>query len=525
MIKMKRIFAIFLAAATALSVCGCGKKEETKQNEAAKSFKYWVTMTGETSTRYKSYADMTMYKEREKQSGIHIEFVHPPAGQENEQFNLMIASRELPDMIEYNWFSYRNSKDSLIDDDVIICLDDIIDKCAPNFKKLLDENEIYRRQAVTYNHRYYEFPGLNTGNYRTFGGLMVRKDWLDELGLPIPETVSDWETMLTAFKDKKGASAPFTFNSDMFWMAPNVTNWFNGAYNVGKGLYRDGDKIKFGPLEPGYKEYISLLNDWYKKGLIDKDFSTNSANAVDANITNGDSGAFRAFIGGGLGRYLNVMKEKDPNCDIVGVPYPVLNKGDENRFVDVETDVQQYGTVITTACKDPEGAAKWLDYWYSDEGIKLCNFGVEGKTYNMKDGKAVYTDEILKNPEGLSVSGAMYMHFRPANCPGVHQLEDYLMGYYQYDQQKEALKLWSESTDAARSMDVQMLTPNPDDNEEASALDTEIRTYVEENTMKFVNGTRPIGEFDKFVDTLKKMNVERYIEIYQNAYNNYIKEK
>lgn len=75
---------------------------------------------------------------------------------------------------------------------------------------------------------------------------------------------------------------------------------------------------------------------------------------------------------------------------------------------------------------------------------------------------------------------------------------------------------------AARSMDVQMLTPNPDDNEEASALDTEIRTYVEENTMKFVNGTRPIGEFDKFVDTLKKMNVERYIEIYQNAYNNYI---
>ena len=70
-----------------------------------------------------------------------------------------------------------------------------------------------------------------------------------------------------------------------------------------------------------------------------------------------------------------------------------------------------------------------------------------------------------------------------------------------------------------------MLTPNPDDNEEASALDTEIRTYVEENTMKFVNGTRPIGEFDKFVDTLKKMNVERYIEIYQNAYNNYIKEK
>ncbi len=82
MMKMKRIFAIFLAAATALSVCGCGKKEETKQNEAAKSFTYWVAMGGEAAARYKSYAEMTMYKEREKQSGIHIEFVHPSAGQE-----------------------------------------------------------------------------------------------------------------------------------------------------------------------------------------------------------------------------------------------------------------------------------------------------------------------------------------------------------------------------------------------------------------------------------------------------------
>lgn len=519
---LKRVIAAALAATCALSFTGC-KKETDKQAEAGKTFTYWVGMPAGASMKYKSLAEMDIYKKRAEDSGVKIEFVHPPAGQENEQFNLMLASRDLTDIIEYNYGAYRAGKDTLIDDGILIKLDDIIENHAPNLKKRLEENENYKRLITTPKGAYYMFPSLNTDNYRIFGGLMVREDWLKEFGLDAPETIADWEEMLRAFKTKDGVTAPFTANGDMFWMEGTTTNTFNGAFDACKGKYVEDGKIKFGPIEPAYKEYITLLNRWYNEGLIDKDFSTNSGSAVGAKIINGEAGAVWGWIGGGMGGYMKALQEKDPSYSLIGVDCPKLNDDSEPvRFVTFQGDVSHYAAGISTACKDPEGAAEWLDYWYSDEGIMLSNFGIEGETYEMKDGHPVYTEKITNNPEGLSVSEAMGLSFRPADNPGVHQLEDYLMGFYQYPQQRDALKLWEKSTDRARTIEMLAITPSAENSEEAAALDTEIRTYVEENSMKFVNGTRPLSEYDDFVATLKKMNVDRYIEIYQEAYDEYM---
>lgn len=46
---------------------------------------------------------------------------------------------------------------------------------------------------------------------------------------------------------------------------------------------------------------------------------------------------------------------------------------------------------ITSSCKNPELAIEWCDYWYGEEGYYLLNFGVEGESYDMVDGKPVYT--------------------------------------------------------------------------------------------------------------------------------------
>ena len=45
-------------------------------------------------------------------------------------------------------------------------------------------------------------------NWLVVQGGIIRKDWLDELGLAVPETLDEWHTVLTAFKEKKGAEAP-----------------------------------------------------------------------------------------------------------------------------------------------------------------------------------------------------------------------------------------------------------------------------------------------------------------------------
>ena len=43
-------------------------------------------------------------------------------------------------------------------------------------------------------------------------GPIIRADWLEELGLEVPQTIDDWTNVLTAFKEQKGAQAPLTFS-------------------------------------------------------------------------------------------------------------------------------------------------------------------------------------------------------------------------------------------------------------------------------------------------------------------------
>ena len=55
------------------------------------------------------------------------------------------------------------------------------------------------------------------------------------------------------------------------------------------------------------------------------------------------------------------------------------------------------------------------------------NFGVEGESYNMVDGKPVYTDQIFNNPEGLSIAEALSMYCRATvPAPGLKQAPEYL---------------------------------------------------------------------------------------------------
>jgi putative aldouronate transport system substrate-binding protein len=360
---------------------------------------------------------------------------------------------------------------------------------------------------------------LNTGVYRGFGGLILRKDWLDELNLDVPQTLDDWETVLTAFRDKKGASAPLTGSVDKI----TTRNSFNSAFDIGLGIYVDGKTVKYGPVEPEYKEWLTLMNKWYSEKLIDSDYPTNANDTLNAKMTNGEAGAMLGYIGGSIGTYMNTMKTKDPNYELVAAPYPVKKVGDKARFAEAEADVQSIGAAITTNCKNPAMVAEWLDYLYSDDGYNLTNFGIEGESYNMVDGKPVYTDVILNNPDGKSISEALTLYCRATYpTPGLKQAEDYLKQYYQLDAQKEAMDLWCNNIDEIKATKLPNLTPTIEESDELTSL-SDIATYVAEETQKFIQGVNSIDNYDNFVATLKSMNVDRYIEIYQNAYDRYLK--
>lgn len=499
------------------SFCLVGCEKDQTAGGDTDTLTYWCKMDAGVATHAQTYNEMEMYKKMEEITGVHIDFTHPPIGQEGEQFKLLFASKEKPDLIEYSWSAYTGGPQKAIDEGMILDISEYLDY-APNFKKALYADtelaEEYRRATIMPSGAIYGFPTFNVGEYRTFCGITIRKDWLDELGLDVPETIDEWTTVLRAFKEKKGAKAPLTGELS------GLLNYniFVGAFGIGQRFYVDGDDVKYGPMEDGYKEYVKVLNQWYEEGLIDNDIATNKSTLIDSKILNGESGALLYTpIGGGIGKYMGQQKEGS-KFELVAAPFPVLKKGDMNEYTIVDGDVNTSGTVaISASCKDPIAAVKWMDQWYSEEGYYLMNFGVEGISYNMVDGKPVYTDLILDNPDGLSISEALRMNCRASiPAPGFQQAPEYLEQFYEYDQQMEALEMWSKNVPGSKKHKMPTVWKSAEDENRISEIATDLDTYLQEKLTGFITGKESIDKYDKFREELKKsFHVDEYIEIQQ----------
>src|SRR5579859_5373778 len=146
---------------------------------------YWAPMSTNVAASMKSFGEMGCYQELEKRTGIHLDFQHPPLQQEQDQFNLLVASGKYPDVVEFDWLhSYAGGPAKAIKDGVIVRLNDLIDQYAPNLKKVLTDHPEWRKQIVTDEGDLYAFPFLRSDPILlTYMGPVIRKDWLDKLSL------------------------------------------------------------------------------------------------------------------------------------------------------------------------------------------------------------------------------------------------------------------------------------------------------------------------------------------------------
>ncbi len=516
-----------------LSACGGKDTKETGK------FTYWVELDSTTSQTLQSYNDLLMYQEIAKATGVDVDFIHPAQGSTgNEAFQILLSSGDYPDMIEYAWASYAGGPQAAIDDGVIISLNDYLKDFAPNYYDYMEgekgkaSGNLYKVQSITEAGNYYGFKNMNIGSYRGFGGLYIRKDMLDKWGLEVPVTIDDWTNVLKTAKEN-GFKAPLTGDNSLFsFMGANM---FNTAWKVGKSFYVDGDTVKFGPFEKGYKDYVSKMAEWSKAGYIDKDYVTNDKTNIEGYMTNGSSIAAFGYVGGGIGKLLPAMADKDPNYNIVACPYPVMKEGDKAWFQEIQAESLDPTIAITVQCgKDDksryEDAIKWCDYLYSDEGMILKSFGVEGDTYTKEKGEDgeehyVYTDRIYDYEKigAHDVSAALYHFMRPANAPGLNQHPDYLKGYYPYEQQMDAIIVWNENIDEARKHVFPAVSYSNDEAAKISQIQAKSLDNLDAAISNIILGKASIDSFDDAVKAAKEGGYDEYLKIQQNAYDRYAK--
>ncbi|MNW27888.1 Lipoprotein LipO precursor [compost metagenome] len=540
--KLSLALCLVLLCSVFLSACsGQEQKKESSSEDLANvealtsiplpiveepmTIDYWRANDGKLTASLQNFGEMAAYKKKEELTGIKVNFIHPPLGQQRDQFNLLVATNDMPDVIYYNWFDAVGGPGKMLADGRIIRLNDYIDKYAPNLKKLIESDEEIRKQITMDDGTIYMFPYMRADaeKLNATAGMIVRKDWLDKLNLEVPTTIDDWYTVLKAFRtqDPNGNGLqdelPYTAN----WGPGNLSKLhdFSPSFGVIGGFQFKNGKIVYGPLEPEYKQFIETMAKWYQEGLFDPEMMTNDGKAFDYKITNGQAGAYSGGVFSGMAKYLNLMKSSDPDFRLAGAPWPTGAAGKPYMTFTLNNKVLTYGAAITSSADEEKikYIVQWMDFNYGPEGHDLFNFGIEGESY-VREGDAIrFTDEIMNNPS-LTYDQALASYAMSIMDGPMNQDSRYLDALMTFDEQKEANQVWIKGD---QTLLLPVLHFTEDESRQNASIMNPITTYLNEMMTKFIMGQTPLTEYDKFVDTIKSMGIDQMIKIHEDAYQRY----
>lgn len=460
--------------------------------------------------------DLLVWQEYQKMTGINLEFEDVPTQGFPERKNLAFASNELPD------FFFRSALTPLETikygtSGQLIPLEDLIDQYAPNFKALMDKYPEIKSDITFPDGHIYSMPMIVTTKPSLVGMNWINQSWLDKLGLSMPQTPDELMNVLKAFKDKdpNDNGKPDEIPLSNAGPAANGVNIplieeFAGSFGLDRQFdYNanvDNGKVHLWLADENYKQALQFLNELWEQKLIDPQYFAQTQAQYIAKMTAGQIGMMS------WGNNNPFIAHAD---DYKGMP-PLKGPNGDQKFVVLQPMTKAFGAfAITSVNKHPEATMRWVDYFYGEEGATFIRYGVEGKTFNYdSEGNAQYVDSIAKSetPDATACKdvtpfcGGAFPHWlndkndslvnNADTIAAVKVVEPYL------PEVKYGPLLFDEKT--AKEVD---------------RLRRDIDTYVKEQSTKFIVGEIGFDKWDEYVDTLKKMNLDKLQEIYQQAFD------
>ncbi len=477
---------------------------------------YWYSYPPFIPNYLPSLEEKPVFEELTRVTGVNLDIIGVSQAALTEQFNLMIASSSYPDIIYGFGGSYIGSLDQAIDDEIILDLSELVDEYAPNYYALIHSDAEIELAVHTDEGRLPSFCGVNDDNMSINGGLVLRQDWLDELGLETPETYDDLYNVLVAFRDELNVPSPY-------WCNPSgIVSEIMAGYGITNTFYVVDGEVHFGFYEEAFGDFLTMMNQWYAEGLIYQDFYSQSSDQQfpeNSLVNNGEVGVWYNSLNETLS--YDTTTSGDEDFYIMATYMPVLNAGETSHFSSVFSKVDTTGGhFISTSCEDPVLAVQWCDYWYSEEGGLLANYGVQGLSWDYdENGDPAFNDVVLNNPEGLTfdIAISIYAQFNG----GGYYIDNTKTDANYSDQQLQIREIWSTRNDNAYVYP-SYAALNTEESEEISKLMSDMETYYDEQILKFIIGAKPMSEFNDYLETLQQMGIEECIAAYQSAYERYL---
>lgn len=455
-------------------------------------------------------------EELEARTGVHIDYVLANTEAASEEFALMAAAGEYTDMI-LGGSSYYTNPDQMIEDGIAMDVVPYLEELMPNYLAVLDSNKDYKLAAYTDSGAIAEFYRFEIGTEQNVGPV-IRKDWLDKLGMEIPVTYDDYYDVLSAFKTEMDCEAP------LLMPYTGLTNYYSLGYGV-PGDLRNGlfyvvdDEVKYAGMEQEYYDFVTLMSQWFADGLIDQDFlsRTTTTDPDMGLISSSDAGVWTANV---LMFDMYGDMVDDPDFAITGTTYPKQTEDSPMMYLN-EAMVTGTGYTVTTDCHDVETCLKWIDYWYSEEGTFLANYGLEGVSFEYDEsGNAHLNEAILQSPIGLpsSLTCSIYI-----TSGGPYVNDCFRLQYYFGELQKTAMESWDNSDETFCSQGYPSSAGlTTEEAETYTAIMSDIETYMEETITSVLVGNMDVSALEEMAANLESMEIQEAIDLMQAAYDRYM---
>lgn len=500
---------------------------ELPLSEEGVTLTYWQQKPGGavSSVAPNGYFDYPHFQKAAELTGVTLDFIQAEFMVANEQFNLMIAAQDYPDIFGNFSTLYSDGADNAIEEEIIVPLEDYVD-LFPNYNKYRTSTNFLETATTTAEGHISGFYELMSDFIGPFFGMITRGDWLDEMGLKNTEidTYDELHDLLLNIQSNYGCTTAIYLDS----AAVGNDNFLAAGYGIACMLATNAKEsywmvqdgvVKDGITGEGYKEYLTMLHQWYEEKLISRDFA-NAPGAMDpsgmAEITSGNCGVF--FNGAPMLSMYSAMSS-DPNLYLVGLPDPVKTEGEKTHVDTTQFDFGAERMSISTKCEDPELAIQYCDFWFTDEGIQLANYGVEGLSCEVVDGKPQFTDTVLNNPD-LAAGDAISFYTGRNSTPSWSSNSKLLVSFNEHE--AGCFDVWANSRDNRDAYPyVAQLTI--DESYEISKLAGDYESYALECRDKFITGDMDIEtEYEAYEEAVREMGLTRAIEIKQDAYDRYM---
>lgn len=283
-------------------------------------------------------------------------------------------------------------------------------------------------------------------------------------------------------------------------------------------------KVTHGMLTDEFTGAITFINKLYAEGLLDPDYSTQDSTALSGKFMNGQVGFNWGLQPSKTNRTMN-PDAVEGEFQAAGISLIRLTEDSpaysfDKNYISLFTGSS---AAVTTHSEEPEKILRWMDYFYSEEGVRLCNYGLEGLTFEYDAEGKPYLDTtgaVKANPN-VSETEVKFLYSLSGTSAFPYANDPDMFRATMHPFSAAGTAKWMADYDVSRLLPDISLTA--EESEEINDMLVDIDTYVSIVLDKLVNGQMSLDEIPAVQQKLRDMGIEKVLEVYQAAYERFNK--